>query len=867
MQKLSPMMQQYMDVKNKHKDHIIFFRLGDFYEMFFEDAITVSKELDLTLTGKDCGMEERAPMCGIPHHSCDAYIARLIKNGYKVAICEQVEDPKTAKGIVKREVIRVITPGTLIESEMLDDGKNNYIASLYYDGENYGVCFGDISTGELQATQFSDKTGTKIKNELSRFMPKELIFNSKFYECKEIGIYIKEKLKCCIECEDDEIYKSSNIESTICSQFEVDGLIKIGLDDKPYILPALYALLKYVEETQESSLERIMDINVFSDKEYMNLDLNTARNLELTETMISKEKKGSLLWVLDKTKTSMGKRLLRNWVEKPLVNPILINKRLNAVDELYTNSMLGEELRESLSGICDIERLMTRVVYNNTSPRELKSLEYTAKKIPFIKEKLKNVNSKYLQGIYEDIDELDDIAALISLSISDEPPALLKDGNVIKEGYNEELDEIRSLLNNSKEYLDDIEAREKERTGIKNLKIRYNKIFGYYIEISKGNLDMVPDDYIRKQTLVNGERFITEELKQLEEKILTAGERVSALEGQLYNEIRKAIAGNLARTQKTASALARLDVIQSFSKVSELMHYSKPIVDISDTIVIKDGRHPVVEALSDVPFVANDLYLDRQQNQIAIITGPNMAGKSTYMRQTAVIVLMAQIGCFVPASQAKIGVVDGIFTRVGAADDLTTGQSTFMYEMNEVAYILKNATPKSLLILDEIGRGTSTFDGMSIARAVIEYISGKKRLGAKTLFATHYHELTQLEEQLDNVKNYNIAVKKKGSDIIFLRKIVPGGSDDSYGIEVSKLAGIPNWIVKRAFEILEQLEKVNLYTEIDVSNDNDFDNSEQISFKEIIEDDAVKRLREIDPNQLTPMDALNLIFELKKMVD
>ena len=866
MPKLSPMMQQYMEIKNKHKDHIIFFRLGDFYEMFFEDAITVSKELDLTLTGKDCGMEERAPMCGIPHHSSDTYIAKLIKNGHKVAICEQVEDPKTAKGIVKREVIRVITPGTLIESELLEDGKNNYISSLYYDGENYGICFCDISTGELQATQYVDKTGIKTKNELSRFLPKELIFNSKFLDFTEITDFLKDKLKCCIECMDDEVYESLDIKGEICNQFEVEDLIKIGLDDKPYILPALYALLKYIKETQESSLDRIMDVNVYSDTEYMNLDLNTARNLELTETMISKEKKGSLLWVLDKTKTSMGKRLLRNWIEKPLVNPIVINKRLNAVDELFTNSMLGEKLRESLSGICDIERLMTRVVYNNTNPRELKSLEYTAKKVPQLKEKLRNVSSKYLKMIYEDIDELEDIALLISLAIDDEAPSFLKEGNVIKEGYNAELDEIRSILKNSQTYLKEIEDKEKERTGIKNLKIKYNKVFGYYIEISNSNLNMVPKDYIRKQTLVNGERFITEELKVLEDKILTAGEKVSSLEGQLYNEVRKAVAGNLARTQKTASALAKLDVILSFAKVSELMHYSKPIVDLSDTIVIKDGRHPVVEALNDVPFVANDLYLDRKQNQIAIITGPNMAGKSTYMRQTAIIVLMAQIGCFVPASQASIGVVDGIFTRVGAADDLTTGQSTFMYEMNEVAYILKNATPKSLLILDEIGRGTSTFDGMSIARAVIEYIAGKKRLGAKTLFATHYHELTQLEDQLDNVKNYNIVVKKKGSDIIFLRKIVPGGCDDSYGIEVSKLAGIPNWIVKRAFEILEQLEKVNLNTDVSAPLD-DFDNSEQILFQEIIEDNAIKRLQEIDPNQLSPIDALKLVFELKKMVE
>lgn len=864
MEKLSPMMQQYMSIKNKHKDHILFYRLGDFYEMFFDDAITASRELELTLTGKDCGMEERAPMCGIPYHSCDTYINKLVAKGYKVAICEQVEDPKKAKGVVKRDIVRLITPGTLIESEMLDEGKHNYICSLYRNENDYALCFCDISTGEIQTTQFNDKNYVKLKNELSRFYPKEIIFNDKFLDCAEMAEFIKSKLTCCGQCMDNEIYESEDIEEKICAQFKCKDYSELGIESYNLIPFAIYALLNYVEETYKSGIKRLMDVSVYNGREFMNLDMNSRRTLEITETFLTKEKKGSLLWVLDKTKTPMGKRLLRSYLEMPLTNPININKRLNAVEELFNNIILRDDIVSDLKGMYDLERLMTRIIYNKTTPRELKALEFTAKKLPSIKEKLKDVKSQYLRQVYDNIDELKDIADIISVAISDDPPVTLKDGDVIKEGYNAELDEFRKLLKNTKGYLDEITEREREKTGIKNLKIGYNRVFGYYIEISKSNIDMVPKDYIRKQTLVNGERFITEELKILEEKILSAGERMSVLEGQLYEEVKSAIAGNLARTQKTALALAELDVFCSLAIVSEEMHYTKPIVDMSDAIVIKEGRHPVVEAISEVPFVANDTILDKRENQIAVITGPNMAGKSTYMRQTALIVIMAQAGCFVPAKYAKIGIVDGIFTRVGAADDLTSGQSTFMYEMNEVSYILKNATSNSLLILDEIGRGTSTFDGMSIARAVIEYISGKQRLGAKTLFATHYHELTDMEEQFDNIKNYNILVKKKKDDIIFLRKIVPGGTDDSYGIEVSKLAGIPNWIIKRAFDILHQLESSNKDREkIKLE---DFEEPEQISFEEVIEDDAIKVLKETDPDSLTPKDALKLIYELKEMV-
>ncbi|MEG1043610.1 MAG: DNA mismatch repair protein MutS [Oscillospiraceae bacterium] len=859
MEELSPMMQQYMAVKEQHKDHIIFFRLGDFYEMFFDDAILAAKELELTLTGRDCGMKERAPMCGVPYHSCEPYIARLIKKGYKVAICEQVEDPKTAKGIVKREIIRVITPGTLIEANMLDEGTNNYIASLYNDKNFFGAAFVDVSTGEVFATEFEDIDNSKIRNEISRFSPKEIVFNGAFLDKTEVTKFIKDKVNCCVECMDDNIYIQNNIESKICKQFNAQNLFELSMDGKKYAALALIAALNYINETHKNGLERIITLSVYSGNQFMVLDSNARRNLELTETMLTKDKKGSLLWVIDKTKTPMGKRLIRSWIEKPLVNPIVINKRINAVDELFNDNILREELNVILSGIYDIERLMTRIVYGSTGPRELKSLEQTAKKLPQLKERIKDTKSDFLQEIYNDIDLLEDMKELIEISITDDPPVTLKDGWVIKVGYNEELDNIRSIITDTKKYLAKIETDEREKTGIKNLKIGYNKVFGYYIEISRGSINMAPDRYIRKQTLANCERYITQELKELEEQISSAGDKMYSLEQELYEEVRLAIAGNLVRTQQTASAIAKLDVFASFATVSQNMHYARPIVNLSDIINIKDGRHPVVEAISQSSFVCNDTYLDRRDNQIAIITGPNMAGKSTYMRQTAIIVLLAQIGCFVPASYAEIGVIDGIFTRVGASDDLASGQSTFMVEMNEVASILKSATSNSLLILDEIGRGTSTFDGMSIARAVLEYISDRRKLGAKTLFATHYHELTDLEQQLDNVKNYNIAVKKNKDDIIFLRKIVPGGTDDSFGIEVSKLAGIPDWIIKRAFSILKELENNSAQP---VKFTQNIKQENQISFENTIEKGIIADLKSIPINDITPREALNKLYDM-----
>ncbi|MEF9984302.1 MAG: DNA mismatch repair protein MutS [Oscillospiraceae bacterium] len=859
MEELSPMMQQYMAVKDQHKDHIIFFRLGDFYEMFFDDAILAAKELELTLTGRDCGMKERAPMCGVPYHSCEPYIARLIKKGYKVAICEQVEDPKTAKGIVKREIIRVITPGTLIEANMLDEGTNNYIASLYNDKNFFGAAFVDVSTGEVFATEFEDIDNSKIRNEISRFSPKEIVFNGAFLDKTEVTKFIKDKVNCCVECMDDNIYIQNNIESKICKQFNAQNLFELSMDGKKYAALALIAALNYINETHKNGLERIITLSVYSGNQFMVLDSNARRNLELTETMLTKDKKGSLLWVIDKTKTPMGKRLIRSWIEKPLVNPIIINKRINAVDELFNDNILREELNVILSGIYDIERLMTRIVYGSTGPRELKSLEQTAKKLPQLKERIKDTKSDFLQEIYNDIDLLEDMKELIEISITDDPPVTLKDGWVIKAGYNEELDNIRSIITDTKKYLAKIETDEREKTGIKNLKIGYNKVFGYYIEISRGSINLAPDRYIRKQTLANCERYITQELKELEEQISSAGDKMYSLEQELYEEVRLAIAGNLVRTQQTASAIAKLDVFASFATVSQNMHYARPIVNMSDIINIKDGRHPVVEAISQSSFVCNDTYLDRRDNQIAIITGPNMAGKSTYMRQTAIIVLLAQIGCFVPASYAEIGVIDGIFTRVGASDDLASGQSTFMVEMNEVASILKSATSNSLLILDEIGRGTSTFDGMSIARAVLEYISDRRKLGAKTLFATHYHELTDLEQQLDNVKNYNIAVKKNKDDIIFLRKIVSGGTDDSFGIEVSKLAGIPDWIIKRAFSILKELENNSAQP---VKFTQNIKQENQISFENTIEKEIIADLKSIPINDITPREALNKLYDM-----
>ena len=870
MAKLSPMMHQYFELKENHKDHILFFRLGDFYEMFYDDALLASKELELTLTGRDCGQEERAPMCGVPYHSAEAYIARLIKKGYKVAICEHMEDPALATGLVQRDVIRVITPGTIVETSMLDEGTNNFIASIFCDIRGFGVCFTDISTGEIKATQYQGRDHQqKLISELGRFMPSEIIFNQSFLDYKVVTSFIKEKLGCSTNLADDDDTVIAMAQDSICRHFQVGELSQLGLDDKPYCTYAVGMLLHYLENTQKTGLERLLAIDYYNDKQYMNLDMTARRNLELTETMRSGEKRGSLLWVLDRTKTAMGKRLLRSYLEQPLVNPTVINKRLNAVEELFRCSMQRGELIEMLAGIFDLERLMTKVVFGNCSPRDLKSLEFTASKLPPLKEAVSGFQSAYLTQIHNEIDLLEDIHSRIHSAVKDEPPINTKEGGVIEKGYNEELDGLRDIVYNTKEYLAKIEADEREKIGISKLKIGYNRVFGYYIEVSRSNSELVPAHYIRKQTLANCERYITEELKELEEKILGANEKIIRLEQQLFDELRTFVASQLHRVQATASAIARLDVFAAFAEVSSLRGYVRPDITVSDELIIRDGRHPVVEALlTGAPFVSNDCYLDCKENQINIITGPNMAGKSTYMRQVALIVLMAQIGCFVPASSAKIGIVDGIYTRVGASDDLASGQSTFMVEMNEVAQILKSATAKSLLILDEIGRGTSTFDGMSIARAVIEFIADKKKVGAKTLFATHYHELTELEEELSSVKNYNIAVKKRGDDITFLRRIVRGGADDSYGIEVSKLAGIPDAIIERAHEILTDLENGNPVAariregkpKLEEADDG------QISLLPLAESPVVERLRQMDVNTLTPIEALNTLYELKKLL-
>ena len=865
MAKLSPMMEQYFRIKTQHKDHILFYRLGDFYEMFYDDAILASRELELTLTGRDCGQEERAPMCGVPYHSCENYIARLIKKGYKVAICEQMEDPRLAKGVVKREVIRVVTPGTLVETSMLDEGQNNFIASICAEAGQIGLAVADISTGEIHTVQFADPDNAKLKNELSRFAPREIVFNPGFLDRREMGDFIKNRLSCCAQCLLEEQYALAPAEELVLRQFGKDSLSDLSLDTRPLAVRAIGGLLQYLTETQMTGVDRLVSLDLYSENQFMNLDMTARRNLELNETMRTGEKKGSLLWVLDRTRTAMGKRLLRQYIEQPLMSPAAIGRRLDAVDELYQNTILRDEVREMLGSIYDLERLMTKIVFGNCTPRDVRTFGAAVQNLPSLKKMLDSAGSRFLREICADIDPLEDITTRINAALMEDPPVTLKDGFVIRGGYNAELDEIRSLVTNSKDVLAGIEARERERTGIKNLRIGYNKVFGYYIEVTKSFLDQVPADYIRKQTLTGAERFITEELKDLENRILNANERMLTLEAELFRELREFIAGHLFRIQRTASAVARLDVFASFAEVAVQNGYVRPLVDVSGTLRIEDGRHPVVEQLiENGQFVANSLYLDRNENTIAIITGPNMAGKSTYMRQCALIVLMAQIGCFVPARSASIGIVDGIYTRVGASDDLSTGQSTFMVEMTEVAEILKNATRDSLLILDEIGRGTSTYDGMSIARAVIEYIANKKKLGAKTLFATHYHELTVLEDSLIGVKNFNIACRKRGEDIIFLRKIVPGGADESYGIEVSKLAGIPDEIIKRAFQILKALEKGAPVVERRSRQPRM--EEEQLSFAPFERSLVEIELGKLDVDSLSPREALQRLYELKAML-
>ena len=866
MAEMTPMMQQYLQIKEKNKDCILFFRLGDFYEMFFDDAVLVSKELELTLTGRDCGQKERAPMCGVPFHSYESYVARLVARGYKVAICEQTEDPAQAKGLVKRDIIRVLTPGTVIEGSMLDESRNNYLAVIYAtaDHKQYGLCFCDCSTGEIHLTQLEGSDlALRVSNELGRFSPSEILVNHAASRDGSLREFVEHRMNVHMEIRSEDEFSLDTAQERVLRQFKAVSLSALDVEDKPAAVCAFGCAIQYLQATQMTGLERLNKLDVYSDAQYMKLDITARRNLELLETMRSQEKRGSLLGVLDNTKTAMGKRLLRSWIEQPLVQIAPITRRLSAVEELVKSSLLRGDLQELLTEIYDLERIMTRVVYGSANARELRSLYQTLSFMPNIRQSLASVNCKELCAIRDAIDPLEDICALIAAAIVDEPPFTVREGGMIRSGYNAELDELQSIMTDGKGILTRIEVEEKEKTGIKTLKVGYNRVFGYYIEISRLYSEQVPEHYIRKQTLANAERYITQELKELEARVLGAKDRAVALEYQLFAQVREAVAAQLVRIQSTAEALAKLDVLTSLAAVAVRYNYCRPEVDLSGRISIVGGRHPVVEALSDTPFVPNDTHLDSGENRVALITGPNMAGKSTYMRQTALITLMAQIGSFVPAQSATIGVVDSIFTRVGASDDLAAGQSTFMVEMSEVASILKNATSKSLIVFDEIGRGTSTFDGMSIARAVLEYVANPKFIGAKTLFATHYHELTSIEEEDSCIKNYNIAVKKRGDDITFLRRIVRGPADDSYGIEVAKLAGINDRVVRRAKEILGSIESgegapVRKHT-VEITPDND-----QMSLLGGADNPLIQKLKELDINVLTPIEALQTLYDLVK---
>ena len=870
--KCSPMMQKYLETKENYPDCILFYRLGDFYEMFFDDAINVSRELELTLTGKDCGLEERAPMCGIPHHAADNYLARLVSKGYKVAICEQLEDPKATKGIVKRGVIRIVTPGTVIDSNMLEERKNNYIMCIYKSGIYYGISVTDITTGEFYASQIKEVNNFPLLlDEIARFTPSEIIINTMMENSTQELSKIKERFEnVYISKFKDEFFKDEYEE--LINRFQIKNKKQENINDFDSILLAICsinALVEYLNQTQMTTLEHINKIEIYTVSRYMALDINARRNLEITERMRDKSKKGTLLWVLDKTSTSMGGRLLRRWLNDPLVDSREINRRLEAVEELKNSIMLRGEVIESLKKVYDIERLAGKMAYGNGTPRDMITLKNSLIKLPEVKRILSNSNSELLKNIYENIDELQDISELIEKSIVDDPPMVTKDGGYIKLGFDEEIDKLKTATTDGKSWLMQLEADEKEKTGIKSLKVGFNKVFGYYIEVTNTYKSQVPDRYIRKQTLTNGERYITEELKNIENQILGAEEKVIKLELEAFNLIRKEIAQNVQRLQITAEMISTLDVLTSFAQVAEDMNYCKPEITNDGIIDIKDGRHPVIEKMLPFgSFVSNDTYLDEDKNRLSIITGPNMAGKSTYMRQTALITLMAQCGSFVPASLAKIGVVDKIFTRVGASDDLSMGQSTFMVEMMEVANILKEATNKSLVILDEIGRGTSTFDGLSIAWAVAEYIADKSKCGAKTLFATHYHELTELEEKQEGIKNYSIAVKEKGEDIIFLRKIVEGGTDESYGIHVARLAGVPKDVTKRANEILKTMERKSVLA--NKSKDSTKENKDKVAgqfdmFNFKIAEIA-QELDKINLNELTPIDALNTLVKIKEKI-
>ncbi len=873
--KLSPMMAEYVKTKQQYKDCILFYRLGDFYEMFFEDALTVTKELEITLTGKDCGLEERAPMCGVPFHAAETYINRLIEKGYKVAICEQVEDPKKAKGLVKREVIRVVTPGTTLDAASLDESKNNYLMSIVSMEDHFGCAIADISTGDCFLTEI-DKP-QKLLDEINKFVPAEIICNDAFFMSGVDTDDLKNRLGICVFPLDAWYFDDSLCKRTLKEHFHVNTLEGLGIQDYDSGVIASGALFLYLQETQKSALSHMAGIRPYAAEKYMLIDSSSRRNLELVETLREKNKRGSLLWVLDKTKTAMGARTLRSYVEQPLIDAQEINRRLEALEELNKSPMLRDEIREYLNPIYDLERLISRISYQSANPRDLIAFASSLEMLPHIRQILKDFKTPLLTELYEDMDSLEDIASLIKSAIVDEPPLAQKDGGIIREGYHEDVDKFRRSRTDGKKWLTELEAREKERTGIKNLKIKYNRVFGYSLEVTNSFKELVPENYIRKQTLTNAERYITQELKDLEDLILGAEDKLYALEYELFCEVRDKVGAEVVRIQKTAKAVAALDVFASLALVAQRNNYVRPRINESGVLDIKNGRHPVVEQMIEHDmFIANDTYLDNQKKRVSIITGPNMAGKSTYMRQTALIVLMAQIGSFVPADKANIGIVDRIFTRVGASDDLASGQSTFMVEMTEVANILRNATSRSLLILDEIGRGTSTFDGLAIAWAVIEHISDTKLCGAKTLFATHYHELTELEGKISGVNNYCIAVKEKGDDIVFLRKIVKGGADKSYGIQVAKLAGVPDSVICRAKELVEELSDADITAAVkDLTSSSkkkqkivydQVDMAQMSLFDTVQDNDIVEEIRNLDMSHLTPMEAMNILYNLQNKI-
>ena len=859
---MTPMMEQYFEVKNQYKDYLLFYRLGDFYEMFFDDAIIGSRELELTLTGRDCGEAERAPMCGVPFHSADLYIGKLIEKGYKVAICEQTEDPALAKGLVKREVIRIVTPGTLIESELLSEQKNNYLCTLAMGEFESGICFADISTAQIYVTSFSGAgMNDRIRNELGTYAPREVLVNISKTHMGSVGDYLSAHPEIMLSDAQTARFDPEACRKTVKEHF--GDSIKSEVYANAAMTAAVGAMLDYIRESEKRDISYLKELNVYTDGQYLEMDVNTRRNLELTESMRTKEKRGSLLWVLDRTKTAPGARCLRKWVEHPLLSTTEIKRRQGAVGELAGAFMLREELADALSGVHDLERLVTRIVYGTANAKDLRAVYGTVAVIPEVVRILGECQSERLCKIHGELDLLEDVADRIDQSIAEEPPLSVREGKMIRPGYNKDVDELRAIMEHGSEWVRKVEAEEREKTGIKTLRIAYNRVFGYYIEVTNSYRDLVPENYIRKQTLVGSERYITPALKDMESTILGASDRDCALEYDLFQEVRAFVAEQSARIQKSAALLAELDAYLSLAAVATKNRYVCPEIDAGDVISIKDGRHPVVEQfVKDTYFVPNDAMLDTGKNRLMLITGPNMAGKSTYMRQVALITVMAQIGSFVPASEARVGVVDKVFTRVGASDDLASGQSTFMLEMNEVSYILKNATKKSLIIYDEVGRGTSTFDGMSIARAIVEYTNSKK-IGAKTLFATHYHELTSMEEEFEGVVNYHIAAKKRGEDIIFLRKIVRGSTDDSYGIEVAKLAGLPNEVIKRAREVLSSVEQ----TARAIGENNqapEVKDDSIITIEEQMNEQVLADLKAADLNSLSPFECMSFLFDLKK---